>query len=120
MRLLLDEMYPRALAAALNESGVDAVTLTDLRLTGAPDTEVFAAAQADGRAILTENVADFTRLAADRVTRGEHHAGILVALSSRFSRRPSGVARLVAAVCAVGDELIEDRVVYLRPSRDLS
>lgn len=113
-------MYPQTLAAMLNEAGLDAVTVFDLRLTGAPDTEVFAAAQEGGRALLTENVADFTHLAADRLIRGEHHAGVLIALSSRFSRRPSGVASLAAAVQAVGQEILEDRVAYLRPPREVS
>lgn len=107
-------MYPPGLATALTQAGVDAVTVADLRLTGAPDAEVFAAAQAAGRAILTENVADLTRIAADQVTRGEHHAGLLIALSSRFSRRPAGVPLLAAAVQAVGDEILDDRVIYLQ------
>lgn len=114
MRLLLDEMYPASLVMALDEVGVDASTVADFRLTGAPDTEVFAAAQASGRAVLTENVADFTRLAADRVLSGGHHAGLLIALSSRFSRRPAGVRPLAAAVQAVAEQVLDDRVVYLQ------
>lgn len=115
MRLLLDEMYPAALAEALGESGIDAETVADLRLTGAPDTEVFATAREAGRAVLTENVADFTRLAAEHVTSDVHHAGLLIALSSRFSRRPFGLKPLAAAVCAVADENLHDRVIYLQP-----
>lgn len=112
---LLDEMYPAALAEALGEIGNDGVTVADLRLTGAPDSEVFAAARAAGRAVLTENIADFTRLAAEHTMSGGHHAGLLIALSSRFSQRPVGVQPLVAAVHAVADENLDDRVVYLQP-----
>lgn len=115
MRLLLDEMYPPALAEALDKAGIDAVAVADLRLTGAPDPDVFAAALAAGRAVLTENVADFTRLAAEHTTSGGHHAGLLVALSSRFSRRPAGLKPLVAAIRAVTGENLLDRVVYLQP-----
>ncbi len=114
MRLLLDEMYAAALAGALEEAGIDAVTVADLRLTGAPDSEVFAAAREAERAVLAENVADYTRLAAEIVTSGGHHAGLLIALSSRFSRRPAGVKLLAAAVHAVADENLDDRVVYLQ------
>lgn len=113
MRLFLDETYPRALATAPWEVGLAAETVADLRRIGTPNTEVFAAAQSGGRAILTENVADFARRAADRVMRGDHHAGILAALSSRFSRRPAGVPVLVAAVQAAGEETLDDRVVHL-------
>ena len=44
---------------------------------------------------------------------GGHHAGLLVALSSRFSRRPASLRSLIAAVQAIADEHIEDQVVYL-------
>lgn len=115
MRLLLDEMYPAALAGALDETGIDAVTVASLRLSGAPDAEVFATAREAGRAVLTENVADFPRLAAELVTSGSHHAGLLIALSSRFSRRPAGVRLLAAAIHAVADEVLDDRVIYLQP-----
>lgn len=115
MRLLLDEMYSASLAGALAGAGIDTVTVADLRLTGAPDAEVFAAARAARRAVLTENVADFTRLAADCAMSGGHHAGLLIALSSRFSRRPAGVQSLAAAIRAVADETLDDRMVYLQP-----
>lgn len=113
MRLLLDEMYPAALAQALGAIGIDAAGVTQLRLTGTPDSEVFAVARATGRAVLTENVADFARLAADIVTSGGHHAGLLIALSSRFSRRPGGIPPLAAAIWGVVAENLDDRVIYL-------
>lgn len=115
MRLLLDEMYSTALADALRDAGVDAVTVADLRLTGAPDPQIFLAAHADGRAVLTENVADFTRLAAERAMSGERYCGLLVALSARFSRRPAGLNQLAATVAAVAAENLDDRVAYLKP-----
>ena len=68
----------------------------------------------DHNTLLTENVADFVRIAADHLTAGQHHPGVLIALSSRFSRRPAGRGALVAAVLAATAEPLEDRVVYLR------
>lgn len=62
---------------------------------------------------MTENVADFARLAADALGAGSHHRGILIALSSRFSRRRAGISSLVAAIAAVSNQSLEDRVVYL-------
>jgi len=39
---------------------------------------------------------------------------VLIALSvSRFSCRPAGVPVLVTAICALADEITEDRLVYL-------
>ncbi|HET6549037.1 MAG TPA: DUF5615 family PIN-like protein [Solirubrobacter sp.] len=113
MRLLLDETYPATVAQALRIEGVDAVTFADLGLAGRSDLDVFTVAIANDYALLTENVADFARIAADHLTTGRHHPGVLIALLSRFSRRPAGRARLVAAVLAAADAPLEDRVVYL-------
>jgi hypothetical protein len=38
---------------------------------------------------------------------------VLIALSSRFSRRPADIGPLVAAIQAIADGQIADRVVYL-------
>ncbi|MGH2803120.1 MAG: DUF5615 family PIN-like protein [Thermoleophilaceae bacterium] len=114
MKLLLDEMYPARLAEDAREADIDAVTVAELALAGRSDLDVFATAAADGYVLLTENVADFARIAADHLTAGQHHPGVLIALSSRFSRRPGGRGALVAAVVATADEPLGDRVVFLR------
>ncbi|MHB1525269.1 MAG: DUF5615 family PIN-like protein [Candidatus Dormibacteria bacterium] len=113
MKLLLDEMYPPALAAALRAGGLDASTVGELGLGGRSDPDVLVAAEADGYVLLTENVADFAPLAAEHLTTGRHHPGVLIALSSRFSRRPSGINAIAAAVRSVANEHLEDRFVYL-------
>jgi hypothetical protein len=57
---LIDEMFPAAAAGLLRDKyGHDAVHVTEAGLRGAPDTQVAAAARADGRAVVTENVADY-------------------------------------------------------------
>jgi len=113
VKVLVDEMYPAAVAEALQAAGIEATTVAELRLAGASDPEVFGAAVAGGYSVLTENVADFTRIAAEHSTAGGHHDGLLIALSSRSSRRPAGLQPLIAAIKAVSDEQIEDRVIYL-------
>lgn len=85
MKLLLDEMYPGALAEALRAVDIQACTAVELRLAGSPDPEILAAAIEQDRALLTENVADFTRISAEHLLAGGHHHGVLIALSSRFS-----------------------------------
>ena len=117
MRILVDEMYPPAVAEALRAAGIEATTVAGLGLAGASDPEVFAAAVAGGYAVLTENVADFARIAAEHTAAGRRHSGVLIALSGRFTRRPGGLQPLLAAVQAVEGEQIEDRVVYLRPAQ---
>lgn len=118
MKLVVDEMYPRALAEGLRAVGIDAVAVADLQLSGSSDAEIFGAAVASGRTVLTENVGDFTRIAADHSTAGHRHPGVLIALSSRFSRRRAGIPRLIAAIQAIADEHLGDRVVYLAQPDD--
>jgi hypothetical protein len=112
--LLLDEMYSARHAEAFRDASIDAVTVVDLGLAGRSDLDVFAAAAADGYVLLSENVADFARISADHLGAGRHHPGVLIALSSRFSRRPAGRSPLVAAVLAIADQPLDDRVVFLK------
>lgn len=114
MKLLLDEMYPTRVAVALRENGIEAITVAELGLAGSADPDVFAAALAGGYVLLTENVGDFTRLAAEHSTAGGHHHGLLIALSSRFSRRPAGSTALVAAVSEAVRQPLADRIVYVK------
>jgi predicted nuclease of predicted toxin-antitoxin system len=113
LKVLLDEMYPPALAEALRAAGLEASTVAERGLAGRSDPDVLATAAAEGYVLLSENVSDFARIAADRLTAGEHHAGVLIALSSRFSRRPGGIPKIAAAVCALTEEDLADRLVYL-------
>ncbi len=120
MKILVDEMYPATVAEALNAAGIEADTVADLRLAGASDADVFGFAVAGGYAVLTENVGDFTRIAAEQNLAGNHHHGLLIGLSSRFSRRPAGLQPLITAIQAVASEDIEDRVIYSQPFARLS
>jgi hypothetical protein len=114
LKLLLDEMYSPALADALRAADVDARTVVELGIAGSSDPEVFAAAISDGRTLLTENVADFARISVEHVVAGRHHPGVLIALSSRFSRRTAGIGSLVAATRAIRNQQLADRLVYLQ------
>lgn len=107
-------MYPPVLAEALRAVRIGACTATEWGLAGRSDPDVFAAAVARAYSLLTENVADFAHISADHLIGGHHHSGVLIALSSRFSRRPAGISALVTAILAVADEQLEDRIVYLQ------
>lgn len=118
MKFLLDEMYPPGLAEALRARGLQVSTVVEQGLAGQSDPDVFAASAANGYALVTENVSDFARIAAERISAGGHHPGVLIALSSRFSRRPAGVPKLTAAIGAIADQELEDRLVYLEQVPD--
>jgi hypothetical protein len=118
VKLLLDEMYPGKLAQELRDQGIDAATVAELGMAGRSDADVFAAAADGGYVLLTENVSDFARLCGEHVAAGRHHFGVLIALSSRFLRRPAGYAGITTAVAAVAGDQLDDRLVYLeRPGQ---
>jgi Domain of unknown function (DUF5615) len=114
LKLLLDEMYQPALADALRDVDLSVSTVVELGLAGSADPVIFAAAVADGYTLLTENVADFTRISGEHLAAGRHHSGVLIVLSSRFSRRPSGIAAIVTAIGAVANQQLDDRLMYLQ------
>jgi Domain of unknown function (DUF5615) len=58
--VLIDEMFPMAAAEFLRTTyGHDAVHVAEVGLRAADDAQVAAVARAEGRAVVTENVADF-------------------------------------------------------------
>jgi Domain of unknown function (DUF5615) len=92
--LLLDEMYPPALARAISDRGHDVLAVAALAdLAGSPDEAVLAAASAAGRCLVTENVRDFAVL-----IRHVHHQGVLFVNAQRWPRTPGGIKRLAEAL----------------------
>lgn len=58
---LVDEMFPLTTAVVLREVyGHDAVHVSEVGLRAADDTQVAASARAERRALVTENVVDFS------------------------------------------------------------
>jgi hypothetical protein len=57
---LIDEMFPMATAVVLRDTyGHDAAHVTEVGLRAAEDAQVAVVARGEGRAVVTENVADF-------------------------------------------------------------
>jgi predicted nuclease of predicted toxin-antitoxin system len=74
VRVKLDENLPAWLAPALAKIGHDADTVRDEGLTGATDAEVFSAAQAERRFLVTQDL-DF---ADTRLYTPGTHCGVLI------------------------------------------
>ncbi len=100
MKLLLDEMWPPAIAVELRRRGHDVIAVAERAdLRGQPDGIIFATAQSEGRTLLTENVADYLPLAAAHLERGHAHAGLMLTSHRRYPRSDARtVGRLVTAL----------------------
>jgi xanthine dehydrogenase iron-sulfur cluster and FAD-binding subunit A len=106
VKLLLDEMYPARLSHALRDRGVDAEGVDERsQLRGLADEELLVVAAREGRALVSENVSDFMRLYGEWGSTRRRHAGIVIALSSRFSRTSAGYEVFIDSLA----ELCEQR-----------
>ncbi len=105
MRLLLDEMYTPRIAEQLRARGHDAASIHDpdyRMLEGEPDAEVWAAAIADDRALVSENVQDFRRIEANALAPAEPVAPLIFTTDRQFPRGdPATLGRLVSALDAL-------------------
>ncbi len=100
MKLLFDEMYPAEIAAQLRTRGHDADAVTErTELRALADTDLFALAQHEQRALVTENIADFTAIADDHDRRGRAHHGLILVHPSSYPRgNPRTIGRMVTAL----------------------
>lgn len=97
--LLLDEMYPPSLARRLRDGGHDVVAVLDVEvgLSSRSDEDVLAWAARHQRCVVTENVADFARLA----RQGVAHSGLIFVSAQRFPRTAAGLHRIGDALAFV-------------------
>ncbi|MFL5800119.1 MAG: DUF5615 family PIN-like protein [Actinomycetota bacterium] len=108
MRLLVDEMFPAQIAAVLREQHhVDAISVRERPdLAGHPDVDIFVAAQAEGRAVVTENVRDFRPIARQWEADGKAHHGLVLTSDRRFPRARAGtLGRLITALAKLSMEV---------------
>jgi hypothetical protein len=110
-------MLPLAIAEQLRHGGYDiaaAAERDDLRTK--PDEVLFAVGQAESRAIVTENVADFRRIAAAHIRGNEQHSGIIFTTNDAFPRaNPRTLGRVIKALEALlaTDPDLTNREVWL-------
>jgi len=109
-------MYPPTLARQLRDRGHDVLAALDVEvgLASRSDDDVLAWAARNNRCVVTENVSDFARLAAQGAT----HAGIIFVSSQRFPRTGAGLVRLgdaLDALLAAKQLPGQDGVIWLAP-----
>lgn len=95
---------------------IGVVERTDL--VGQIDATLFSAMNVEGRVIVTENAADFIRLARAHAEAEHSHAGLIVVSPRRFPRRRSRLESLLSALGAMlrahpGERELRDTVRWL-------
>jgi predicted nuclease of predicted toxin-antitoxin system len=121
MKLLLDEMYTPTIAEQLRARGHDAASIHDPEyrmLEGEPDDEVWAAAIADDRVLVSENVQDFRRIEANALAHAQPVARLIFTTDRQFPRGdPATLGRLVSALDALlAAEPDLATAVFLKPA----
>jgi len=107
LRLILDEMYSPAIAQQLRRRGHDVEAITERPdLRAMPDDEVFAAAQTEGRTVVTENIADFIRASHAWEERDRPHHGLVLVDPRTF---PRGSAATLGRMVTALEALLADR-----------
>ena len=90
MRLVLDEMWAPTISVELRKRGFDVIAINEqahaARYAGITDDQVFARAQEDGRAVVTDNIADYEKARRGWESHGTVHNGVIYALDPPFNR----------------------------------
>jgi predicted nuclease of predicted toxin-antitoxin system len=122
VRLLIDEMYPPAVAEQLRQAGHDAVSIhDDANTRGLDDSAVCSLALSAGRAVVTENAADFLRSLKYMVAAGEPAPTLIITSNSSFPRHSASfigqAVRALYAFCEThkGADAAAGAVHWLQP-----
>src|ERR1700752_3996531 len=117
--LLLDETFSPAIATDLAARGIDCrAVVADPVLRALSDLEIFQAAQAEGRVLVTNNVPDFESLRRAHEAAGDGVPGVIYTSDLTFPRTQAYVSRLWAALPAAAADRETARrggVLWLRP-----
>lgn len=99
-------MYTPVIAEELRKRGRDVEAVTErTELRALPDPDLFSLAQRESRAVVTENIDDFSIIASDYDQRGTPHFGLVLVPRANYPRRHS---RTVGRMVAELDKLLAD------------
>ncbi|GAB4485293.1 MAG: hypothetical protein OHK006_11200 [Thermodesulfovibrionales bacterium] len=108
MKFLVDEDLSEEIAVILRASGVDAVHVREIGMTGADDREVLDEAGRRGCCVVTRNRNDFLVLTEYYFHEGRTHGGVLVVSRSYPGNKPERIAKTILG-------LIKDRPHVIQP-----
>jgi hypothetical protein len=119
VRLLLDEHYSPKIAAELRKRGHDVVSASERDdLRGLGDRELWNLASAEGRALMTENVADFMPFVREAAAEGTRHSGVVFTSPRSLPRGPRTIGLYVKRLGSFlrdrsADDALADRTHWL-------
>ena len=118
MKLALDHHYSPQVANRLRVRNHDVIAVIEAGWEAEDDDELLAHCTADGRTLLTNDVADFAVIARRWQTEGRSHAGLIFTSDASLPRTRNTIGRYVAAIAALmkanaGDESFVDRIHWL-------
>ena len=118
MKLVLDHHYSPLIAHQLRERGHDVVTAGEQSWEAEEDQALLDLCASDGRALLTNNVADFAVIARQWQAQGRSHPGLIFTSDHSMPRSRNTIGRYVELLAVLmtdnpGDDSIVDRVHWL-------
>lgn len=118
MRLAIDHHYSPAIAEQLRHRGHDVVAALDRGWEREDDEALLALCAAEDRALLTNNVGDFTMIMRSWAVQGRHHAGLVFTADASMPRHRQAIGRYVTALDGLlrehpAERGLRDRIVWL-------
>lgn len=109
-------MYPPTIAEQLRNRKHDVEAVTERpELRALADTDIFSLSQQEQRAVVTENIDDFSVIADGYDHRGQAHFGLVLVPHSSYRRSGSGtIGRLVTELDLLLGEYPETKPTSLR------
>jgi hypothetical protein len=122
VKLALDHHYSTAIAEELRQRGHDVVSAVERGWEMEEDEPLLMACQSEQRALLTNNVADFTVIVRRWVVEGRRHAGLIFTSDSALPRARATIGKYVALLDDLlnsnqKDEAFVERVHWLPDPR---
>ena len=118
MRLALDHHYSPQIALRLRQRGGDALAISERGWQEEDDEPLLVLCAGEGRALVTNNVADFTTIARRWALEGRSHAGLIFTSDAGLPRTRRTIGRYVTALHALlcanpKDDDFTDRIHWL-------
>ena len=99
-------MFPSTIADQLRRRGHDVSAVTERpELRSLADSDVFGVAQLELRAVVSENIGDFSTIAKMADERGQAHHGLVLIHPAKF---PRGQRRTIGRLITALDRLLRD------------